>query len=295
MTHDAPALRTLNTQLIDALINGYPDSAHSALERGASPSAIDDRLGGSALFWAAAFDQPTVVARLIAAGVEIDHPRRCDGSTALMGAASNETDECLRLLLAAGADPFAQNLYGRTALLEAAGERSLPCCRLLAHTESQRLAHPDSLQTTPLIEAADFGEPALLHFLLTVSDPLAVNSKGLTALMQAALGCNVEALLFLAPLSGDLNRADAQGNTPWSVIIDRFEDHQDDDKRLWLTLDAMAALGVAREHAIQLWRTHADRMPRFSALQERTALLGEMPSFPPGDSTALPATPSKRL
>jgi len=261
---DSPAQRALNARLLAAVHKVDAAAAGMALDDGANPSTIDRATGCSALFWAAGYGMVGVMRRLIAGGADIDS-RSLTGRTPLFAAVTNESDAATRALLDAGASDFLEDDEGKTALLAAAQAGSLAGCQLLLHTEKGR---GRKAKTTPLIEAADRGGPALIRLLMTVSNPLAVDRQGRTAFLRAAQAGNIQALFLLAPVS-DMRRAAKGGATPWDAGVNRARSSNDD----YASVDALATLGIEPELAEVFWKENPMRMPRFSALREQKELL----------------------
>ena len=103
--------------LLAAVRSANTERVQSALSRGASPDARDDR-GWTALGYAAMGGHETIADLLIRAGADVN-VRTGDGSTPLMVAAVMGHAPLVRLLLAAGADPRLQNDAGANARLKA--------------------------------------------------------------------------------------------------------------------------------------------------------------------------------
>ena len=261
---DSPAQRALNARLLAAVHKVDAPAAGMALDDGANPSTIDRATGCSALFWAAGYGMAGVMRRLITEGADINS-RSLTGRTPLFAAATNESDAAARVLLEAGAPDSLEDDEGKTALLAAAQAGSLAGCQLLLHTEKNR---GRKAKTTPLIEAADRGGPALIRLLMTVCDPLAVDRLGRTAFLRAAQSGNVQALFLLAPVS-DMRRAAKGGATPWDAGVNRARSSNED----YASVDALATLGIEPELAEAFWKENPMRMPRFSALREQKELL----------------------
>jgi ankyrin repeat protein len=94
---------------------------------------VTDRIGRSAMHWAAVKTDSVDVARLLlAAGAEADGRDGTDSRTPLMMAAVRNHPRMLQLLLAHGADLNMRDEYGKTAQYLASSRGHSTCSSLLS-------------------------------------------------------------------------------------------------------------------------------------------------------------------
>ena len=152
------------------------------------PASAQDHDGTTALHWAVRDDDVALVAKLVAAGADVNAANRY-GITPLGLAAQNGSLRTVELLLAGGADP--------------------------------NLAEPEG--ETPLMTAARTGNPAVIRAL--VARGANVNARegwlGQTALMLAVAEGHAEAADALIAAGADVNARSALTKLPdleWDVI-----------------------------------------------------------------------------
>ena len=142
---------------------------------------LADDLGRTALYWAAASGNESVVRTLISAGATVD-------VSSLMAACQSNAPECTRTLL--DADP------------------------------TGNLAGARSMQTTPIHHAARYGDSTILSLLLSHGAHVnALDYWASTPLQSAAEHDNVAAMNYLFAHGADVNGKDWEGDTPLSEAI----------------------------------------------------------------------------
>jgi len=142
------------------------------------------------------------------------------GRTSLMYAATNAYDADLinLLIIHNNANVADEDLYGRTALFYAiANKRDISFWKPLAQNNPQIWDKPDNFGTTPLLQAAKYGNyenvKALVEHGADISN---VDSLGKTALMYASQFGDIYFVnyMFTQIQGGQVNRADNEGMTP---------------------------------------------------------------------------------
>jgi hypothetical protein len=109
-----------------------------------------------------------------------------------------------------GADPDASSSRQETPLMLAAADRHEACFDLLLPVSNALALNKDGDSALDVCAARGFVHG--LRALLPLSDPKRQNNRGLTALMQAAVGRHGEAIDLLAPVS-DLRATCRDGKT----------------------------------------------------------------------------------
>jgi len=154
-------------------ISGVSIAAH----RPGGPGA--DRLGRSALWWAARDGRRAEVEALLAAG-EDPNAADMDGETPLHAAARWGRTAVVRTLLAQGANPGATALYGMTPLHVAVEEARLETSLALLELGADANAR-DLFGASPLHQAAGQGNQKLATLLLAYgADPSAIDDSATT-------------------------------------------------------------------------------------------------------------------
>ncbi|MDQ5980705.1 MAG: uncharacterized protein QG602_3682 [Verrucomicrobiota bacterium] len=158
------------------------------------------------------------VARLLAAGADID-AAQADGMTALLWAVYLDDTDMARDLIAAGAAPDRTNRYGFTPLLFACrnGNAELVAALLAAGSDPQR-AEPAG--ESPLLAAARVGRSGLVRALLAAGvHPDAGLPSGQTPLMWAAAEGHTEVVEILLAAGADLNARLPSGFNAWLFAV----------------------------------------------------------------------------
>lgn len=158
------------------------------------------------------------VARLLAAGVDVNAPQ-VDGMTALLWAAHHDETESAQALLRAGAAPDQANRYGVTPLLLACrnGNAALVSALLAAGADPQR-AEPRG--ETPLLAAARVGRAGPVRALLAAGARTEAGlPDGQTPLMWAAAEGHTEIVELLLAGGADLATRLPSGFNAWLFAV----------------------------------------------------------------------------
>lgn len=195
------------------------------LAAGIDPNVKDEESGGTALIWAATYDEADVVKVLLRGGANVN-VRDMGGYTALLRALEKKNDAVAELLLALpNLEVNAQGFSGMTALtwyVWSGNERNVQY--LLEHGSNPNLSDADG--DTPLHGAAQRGNVKLLQMLLAAgANPNAKNKVGGTALMWAGVYGQDEAARVLIEKGADAALKDETGMTAsaWAAKNKRDE------------------------------------------------------------------------
>ncbi|MEJ2313827.1 MAG: ankyrin repeat domain-containing protein [Nitrospirota bacterium] len=177
-----------------------------------------DRLGRTALWWAARFGRTDEVRRLIALGADVN-ARDIDGETPLHAAVRWGQAEAAEALLQNGANADARAIYGTTPLHMAARElRADLVGVLLAHGASADAR--DDFGCTPLHDVASRGDEALAASLVRAgANPDSGDVLGTTPLHRAARAGNAGVEARLIALGADPAIRSSLGRTPREEAI----------------------------------------------------------------------------
>ncbi|MDO8307436.1 MAG: ankyrin repeat domain-containing protein [Actinomycetota bacterium] len=176
-----------------------------------------DSFDGTGLIRAAERGFPVIVARLIEAGVEVDHVNNL-GWTALheaivLGSGGNAHTEVVRLLVGAGADVMLPS--------QRDGVRPLEHAERLGHDRIARILRRAAVGLTPtdrLLAAASRGSVVAARTALQDGAALeARDDEGRTALLLAALEDRVDVARMLVTRGADVNAYDERRDTPFLV------------------------------------------------------------------------------
>src|SRR5262249_54551956 len=154
------------TRLMDALRNGDQPAFEKLIKNSPEAAKLKGPGGATPLMYAILYGDADVVGRLLEAGAD-PNARNDVGATALIWAVDDV--EKSRLLLKSGADANARSDDGRTPLLSATmrvGSADVVQL-LLDHGANPSIgAHSSRGPTTPLRQAADLGDEAVLRMLI---------------------------------------------------------------------------------------------------------------------------------
>jgi ankyrin repeat protein len=209
-----------DTRVVDAAERNDAQAVIALVKQGADVN-IAQGDGGTALHWAAHWDDLAMARRLIAAGAHVDSANDY-GVTPLFLAATNGNPEMIGVLLDAGANPNAALPSGETVLMAAVrGGNSQAVRRLLA-----KHANPNAIQAskkqTALMWTATAGNVEVAKALIEAgADVNAKSGTGFTPLMFASREGHVEVAKALLTGSADLNGAADDGSTPLLVATVR--------------------------------------------------------------------------
>ena len=275
--------------------------------------------GATALHWAVYQEQPELVDLLLAAGAKADVANNLGVTPLHLAAASGQTPVVQRLL-ARGANPDAHSEAGITPLLEAARTGRADIVRLLvAKGAAVDVREPQRGQTA-LMWAAARGHAAVVRALLearadvtprtptrqrivmlgqgpgravktSMQDAQAVEMGGMTALLFAAQGGDVESASMLVAAGANPNDSNASGLSALAIAC--FAGHGD-VARVLLQKGAdpnAAAAGYTALHAAVLRGDHDTvkaLLARGAAVNARTAGASPVRRF--GSQWTLPRT-----
>ena len=178
------------------------ETVNLLLERGAELEICDPLRGKPALTWTAEIGSPAVMEVLLRHGANVHHQDNY-GSSGLHYASANGRTESVKLLLESGADPNLQDREGKTPLarLASAGRFYL----------AGRWWDPSP---------TDRKDTANLLFQSSC-DPSIKDVHGNIAVHYAASCGHVGILEVVGANGGDLEAADAKGNTPLECAQER--------------------------------------------------------------------------
>lgn len=154
------------TRLMDLLRDGQREAFQKLVKDDPKAAALKGPGGTTPLMYAVLYGDLDTMKVLLAAGADVN-ARNDSGATALMWAVDNL--EKTRLLLKAGADANARSDDGRTPLLSATslvGSSEVVNLLLDHKANPSATAHSYRGPTTPLRQAADLGDVAVVKMLL---------------------------------------------------------------------------------------------------------------------------------
>ncbi len=197
------------TVLMLISIVGNVDCVKALIAAGADVKAQDSH-GVTAFTNAVQGGNADCIKALVAAGADVN-AKDSDDMTSLMLAAQDGNAACVKALIAAGADINAKNSDGMTALLLAAETGN----------EKYNKAVKGSDGVTRFFEVTPKGgNMDCVKALITAgADVNAKDSKGMTALLGAAMGGNADCLKALIDAGADVNAKDSDGQTAliWAI------------------------------------------------------------------------------
>lgn len=162
------AARKGDEQAVRTALEGQPELLNSR-----------DRLGLTALDWAATREHWSILRQLVAAGADVN-VTGFDGGAALHRLAHHDQSELIRLLLEAGADLNLQNQWGRTPLHVAARRGHVEVAEVLV-AQGAELGATTREGWTPLHVAYGSGHPEMVEWLVAAgADEAAKDEEGRT-------------------------------------------------------------------------------------------------------------------
>lgn len=207
---------TVQSAYLIAASEGYLDLLELTLAHGADLRSLDS-YRGTALIRAAERGHAAVVARLIRAGIVIDHVNRL-GWTALheavlLGDGSPRYVETVRLLLAAGADRHKPAERDGTTPVQGARTRGFTALSKVLET-----AQPTGTPAAALLDAAESGDADRVTAALAAGARLDSRDQNRrTALLLASLNDRVEVARLLVGLGADPDAQDDRKDSAWLV------------------------------------------------------------------------------
>lgn len=201
-----------------------------------------DNNGHTLLHWAAIWDNPRLVQKLIRAGLNpnISSP---SGKAPLMSAAYNASNSAIKFLIQSGADIHQQDNEGATALLYAViGHKDSPETVNLLLKNHSDINHADNHGQTALMLASERGFEKSVKLLLGKGANLNLqdNLQG-TALMHALIfkQYHIAQLLFQ---SGD----NVQSNFPYNQLLAIVNISQNKHRHMGLAIKQDEQWGIAK-------------------------------------------------
>jgi ankyrin repeat protein len=235
----ASAAFAATTQIADVAMKGDMDAVRSLVKQ--HPGDVNIALpdGGTALLWAAYWNDQAAVEALIAAGANVNAANRY-GVTALSQACINANAVIVEALLKAGADANTFQSEGQTALMTAAKAGSADAVKALLDHGAEVNAKESWRGQTALMWATAENHPAVVQVLVdhgadvnavsSVFDfsgmkpkpgdvPMHFPRGGFTALLFAARGGFTEIATILLDHGADLKIADPDGTSALLLAI----------------------------------------------------------------------------
>ena len=204
-----------------AATQGSAPMIRRLLTAGADANATD-ATGDSVLIAAVRAGNPEAVRVLIERGARVNHAEPEIGHTALMWAVRSNHAEIMRLLLSAGASVEAATRVSQRPAVRppgaGGGSHGVGIVRSGVPPQGEQLPTPGGM--TPLLFAARGGELDATRLLvesgagLNVADP-----NGLTPLLMAITNNQLPVAQFLVEQGADVKAVDWYGRTPlWSAV-----------------------------------------------------------------------------
>lgn len=209
-----------DTRVVDAAEKKDAQAVTALVKQGADVNVAQGD-GGTALHWAAHWDDVAMAKRLIAAGAHVDAANDY-GVTPLFLAASNGNAEMVGVLLDAGANANAALPTGETVVMTAvSGGNPAAVKRLLANGANPNVMQSSKKQT-PLMWAATSQNVEIARALVEAgADVKAKSGTGFTPLLFAAREGGIEMAKTLLAAKADVNDAAGDGTTPLLVATVR--------------------------------------------------------------------------
>ena len=228
-----------STQIADLAMKGDMDAVRSLVKQ--HPGDVNAPLpdGGTALLWAAYWNDEKAVEALIAAGANVNAANR-EGFTALSQACTNGNAAMVQALLKAGADANSFQAEGQTALMTAARAGSADVVKALLDHGAEVNNKESWRGQTALMWATAENHPSVVQVLVehgadvnavsSVFDfsgmkpkpgdvPMHFPRGGFTALLFAARGGFTECAKILLDHGADIKAADPDGTSALVLAI----------------------------------------------------------------------------
>jgi len=235
----AAAFGAGSTQIADIAMKGDMDSLRTLVKQ--HPGDVNAPLpdGGTALLWAAYWNDEGAVKALLAAGANPGTPNRY-GVTPLAQASTNGNAHIVEALLKAGADANTFQAEGQTALMSAARSGSAEAVKILLDHGAEVNARESWRGQTALMWAVAENHPAVVQVLVdhaadvnlvsSVFDfsgmkvkpgdvPMHFPRGGFSALLFAARGGFTECAKILLDHGADIKAADPDGTSALLLAI----------------------------------------------------------------------------
>ncbi len=225
--------------MADVAMKGDMDSLRTLVKQ--HPGDVNATLpdGGTALLWAAYWNDDGAVKALLAAGANVDTANRY-GVTPLSQASTNGNPQIVEALLKAGADANTFQAEGQTALMSAARAGSAETVKILLDHGAEVNTKESWRGQTALMWATAENHPAVVQVLVdhgadvnlvsSVFDfsgmkpkpgdvPMHFPRGGFTALLFAARGGFTECAKILLDHGADIKAADPDGTSALLLAI----------------------------------------------------------------------------
>jgi ankyrin repeat protein len=150
----------------------------------------------------------------------------------LLAAAARGDVERVREMLAGSVDPDTVDEFGWTALHLSASRSHLDACKALIEAGAT-VDHPDSEGESPLFRSLQQSDGAVIRYLIEQgANPFGRSGDGgVTAIHEAAVGGNIDALGILLARGAPIDGRDDNGYTP---LMTAAESHADPDIAIFL-------------------------------------------------------------
>jgi ankyrin repeat protein len=209
-----------DTRIVDAAEKKDAQAVLALMRQGADVNVAQGD-GGTALHWAAHWDDVVLAKRLLGAGAHVNSANDY-GVTPLFIAAANGNAEMVGVLLDAGADSNAALPSGETVLMTAVkGGNNAAIKRLLAKGANPKASQASKGQTA-LMWAATAQNVDIVKTLLEAGADITATSKaGSTALHFAAREGSIGVARALLAAGTNLEATDKDGSTPLLIATVR--------------------------------------------------------------------------
>lgn len=209
------------TPLMFAALSGKADAVEVLLKAGAK---VDARAkdGRNALMYAAGWSDAAAVRSLIDAGARLD-ARSEDQWTPLMLAASRGSIESLDALIAAGANMEYKNRWGQTALIGAALVADVEKVKRLLRGSPINATDANGLSALNVAcGGSEESDPVVAALIEAGADPKIADSDGVTPLMRAADRGNPARVAAIIKAGAPLDAKDNSGRSAldWAMARD---------------------------------------------------------------------------
>jgi len=255
MEHAVPGRKAdpRDLALLNAAVTNNWDELYKAYNIGANIEARDDKVGQTALVWAAFHGHSRIVKELLKWGANIESLSLDGHKTALLFATYGGHNETVEMLLQKGAEVNAANDRGDTSISIAAYMNHTAIVDMLLHRRANINLKTKKQRYTPLHLAAFKGHYSIVQRLIDVmkSEWLAdhvgedmlhfhqasdnseaetktlIDSKlfdgrdreGNSPMMMAAMQGKVETCLLLLDQKSDLHMKDKKGNSAFMLAV----------------------------------------------------------------------------
>jgi ankyrin repeat protein len=165
-----------------------------------------------------------IVTALLAAGAKVNAKATDTGETALLNAVSTGRPEIVKILLQAGADVSVKNRFDFNALTSAVAANKQDLAAMLLDAGAK--IETDTSGLTPLMFAASGGNIDMIRFLVKRGANVnhGVKEGAQTALLSAIYGAHPDAVKALVELKANVNAKTKDGDTPLKAAMKGDQD-----------------------------------------------------------------------